>query len=385
MFRDLAASACFTVASVLTDPVCMAHRTFRETVSLHRGYMQLRSGAICLVSLPIALLTSIPGVFLRILGVCLKPEGFLYERSHRQSYACLESNSFALLSWNVVGMNSGHVYTHAGVTPFFARVEAIAQKIIAAHADVVCLYEMMDFSSSVALKKRLKSAGYVDFYYNIGASAAVSSGIFVASKVKTQRPRFIPYKSSLGTTFFQKKGVFSVNIVDAKTGRIVSRLSATHAQHSQEPEFPKPAERRVRQEQLLTACHEAQKEGGCAVLTGDLNCSTQEYRDSAWARQFDEGSFSHRATWDGDAFSAKLVGQRPSLPQRLDHTLVINGSVRTKLIETGFDPRYLLSCALSDHKGLYSRITVGTWQRLWNDLREVMNKQPGNRDSPGVF
>jgi endonuclease/exonuclease/phosphatase family metal-dependent hydrolase len=214
----------------------------------------------------------------------------------------------------------------------------------------------------------LKRAGYVDFYYNIGASVAVSSGIFVASKVKTDAPRFRAFESSHGVTYFKKKGVFSVNVIDEKTGKVLSRVSATHAQHSEESEFPTTSERRVRQEQLAVAGAEAEREGGCAVLTGDLNCPSEEFRHQSWAKQFDEGIFPNRATWDGDTFSANMVGQRPSSPLILDHTLVKNGVVKTTLVQTGFDSKRLLAHALSDHKGLYSRVRVGGSfiNRIWN-------------------
>ena len=67
-------------------------------------------------------------------------------------------------------------------------------------------------------------------------------------------------------------------------------------------------------------------------------------------------------SWDGDEFCAKLVrDKKVSGPLNLDHTLIKKGTakkIETILVETGYDAKQLKKEALSDHKGLLSRITL---------------------------
>ena len=101
----------------------------------------------------------------------------------------------------------------------------------------------------------------------------------------------------------------------------------------------------------------------CIVVTGDLNLDDGEYRNSSWQARFQKGDQFGDAlkTWGGDEFCAQLVGKRVSGPLNLDHTMVLNGtacSIETNLVETGYDPAVFKEGVLSDHGGLFSKITV---------------------------
>jgi len=104
-----------------------------------------------------------------------------------------------------------------------------------------------------------------------------------------------------------------------------------------------------------------QEEIGNAIVTGDLNLDNTEYDNSSWKKSFQDLSFDEDAsrTWGGDKFCAKMVGKRDSGPLNLDYTLITEKSeitARTSLIEAGYDDTTFTKEALSDHRGLLSRL-----------------------------
>ncbi len=79
----------------------------------------------------------------------------------------------------------------------------------------------------------------------------------------------------------------------------------------------------------------------------------EEYHASSWNAHFEKGNLFSDC--------ALLTGKRISGELNLDHTMALKGSVRsleTDLIETGYIAEDFKEEALSDHKGLLSRITL---------------------------
>lgn len=339
--RNQAAKLCFGSASFLTDPICLGHRTLWEGRITNSNPCLKMCHAILF---PFSVMGAFSGLILRTMGVFLQTTPFTHERVKECPQFSLKK--LKLFTWNVVGLESGHVYTCAGVTPFSCRVDAVARKIIEQNADVVCLSEMMDWSASRSMIARLKEGGYKDFYYNIGPCSTVPSDLFVASKYKLANPRFTPFQNRWGLPGNRHTGVFDFQIGQA-------HLFTTHLEPSHETSFPKELEKKTRASQWNCIEALANKVQGCVVVTGDLNCQPNEFENicKGFKRQY------LGVTWDGDNFSASLTGQRVSTPCQLDWTLVRKGSVRTKLIPTGFDRVHLKQEALSDHKGLLSTIS----------------------------
>jgi hypothetical protein len=233
-------------------------------------------------------------------------------------------------------------------------------KVIEVNADVVCTYEVFDFNVAWDAYQRLKEQGYRHFYFNIGPrTLGVGAGIFVASKYRVNTPQFTPYpqESLVGRTKNANKGIFSFNVESRSQN--FARVFATHAQHSELPQFPTQEEIAARKMQMEIMAAQATKvEGLCAVLTGDFNLDEQEFATFPWRENYDRGQFPPEPSWGGDGFSARLVGKPASGPLNLDYTMVSKGKARitTTYIETGFDGEVFKEEALSDHKGLFSRI-----------------------------
>ncbi|MEN9343565.1 MAG: sphingomyelinase [Chlamydiota bacterium] len=339
--RNQAARLCFEGASYLTDPLCVLHRTLWEArITTSNPHLKICNAIL----FPCSAISALPGLVLRTMGVFLQTTPFTNERIKECPLFSLEK--FKLLTWNVVGLESGHVYTCAGVTPFSQRVDAVARKIIEQNADVVCLSEMMDWSASRSIVDRLKERGYKDFYYNIGPCSTVSSGLLVASKYQLANPRFTPFKARWSLPGHMNRGIFDFTMGQA-------HVFTTHLEHSEETSFPKESEKRARASQWQRMKDLVDKVQGCVVVTGDLNCKPDEL--STMCTEFNIQPLD--LTWDGDHFSASLTGQKVSQPCQLDWTLVRKGSAITSLIPTGFDPKQLKKEALSDHKGLLSMIS----------------------------
>jgi hypothetical protein len=98
---------------------------------------------------------------------------------------------------------------------------------------------------------------------------------------------------------------------------------------------------------------------GVVILKGDLNLDDKEYQDSTWKGDFQMGRLPEGFTWGGDEFYATLVGNKRISPElNYDYTLVVNAQIETAYVETGYDAKVFTAHALSDHKGVLSKIYV---------------------------
>jgi endonuclease/exonuclease/phosphatase family metal-dependent hydrolase len=317
------------------------------------------SGWACLT-----VVTTLPGIALRVLGVLLQRNSFIYEQGSTLGKVLPPDRTFSLLSWNICGIVGGFPITDGGVLPWSFRIDAIMDKIIEKDADVNCLCEVFDVQTATYICEKLKEKGYTHFYYNMGARAVgLTSGILVASKYTIKNPEFTPFPQDalVGRTKFAAKGFFEFD-VESQGGEF-ARVFATHLQHSEEPEFPTAEEVEARRRGMQMIVNKVNTiRDRCIVVTGDLNLDDTEYNSSSWHHLFQRGGRAiTEKTWGGDAFCAKLKGDRISSPLNLDYTLVANGtarSINTTLVKTGFDSTVFKAGALSDHVGLYSQIAV---------------------------
>lgn len=367
-FREWSAECAFTAASHLTTPVCKARELYvrlKHTDSLDpttdrvvqwaNKFWLFTQMATCGIA---AVFTTLPGIALRALGNLISEHPFTYKRGEADEIL-FRGNTFTMLSWNICCVPAGYSITDGGVTPWPERIHLVTQAIREQDADVVCLYEIMDFDAGSRLFEELKDQ-YAHFYFNIGAQAlGPSSGIFVASKYPVTDPQFtrFPVETLVGRTKHAAKGVFSFNIPNV-------RIFATHTQHSEEPARPTGEEKLGRAAQLGLIAQEMRlvEVGKTAILTGDFNLDSEEYEQSEWKEHF-EGvvHFEDPPTWGGDGFCAALEGKSISPPRNLDYTVFLKGSasrIDTKQLQTGYDQNAYKNDALSDHNGLFSTVTL---------------------------
>ena len=365
----------FQIASYLTDPVCKIREYYWRLAIVdslnpiaYKLSNRIRKLALCIgifgwVSL--AVVTFVPGLGLRTLGIFLQKESFIHLQESKEAQKLPPNRSFSLLSWNVCCVEAGYSISNGGVLPWSFRIDKIIEKIFEKNADVTCLYEVFDPKTAFYISSRLKQYGYGHFYFHMNPKAiGLPSGIFVASKYKTHNPEFFPFPqdSLVGTTKYASKGVFSCTL--KSQGEDFARILCTHLQHSEIPQKPTCEEIEARQKQMKIVVDRIDRcRVHCIVVTGDLNLENKEYNKSSWQALFQKGDrFANELkTWDGDTFCAQLVGQQVSAPLNLDHTMILKDTaktIETNLVETGYEAAIFKEDALSDHKGLFSIITL---------------------------
>jgi endonuclease/exonuclease/phosphatase family metal-dependent hydrolase len=367
--------ASFRLASSLTDPVCHFHERYRRIAivdALHphappwanmARKLSLLAGLLGYAVL--ATVTTAPGIALRSLASRWQETPYLYGRGEGPEKTLPVDRVFSILSWNVCCVGGGYPISDGGVLPWPARIEGIVDEIRRHDADVVCLYETFDARAAFYLRDKMLDVGYVHCYYNIAPRGlGVNSGILVASKYGIQSPEFTPFPAEtlVGRTRSATKGVFGF---DVHSGRqCFARVYVTHLQHSEECMYPTLEERAGRAAQMQIVVDRVDAAlPACTVVTGDLNLDDEEYRASAWQHRFQKGDTYRdpRRTWGGDAFCATLVGKRVSAALNLDHTMLATGTgrtLRTSLVDPGYDALRFRREALSDHGALLSEISV---------------------------
>ncbi len=370
--RNWIALSLFRGSSLLFEPLSKSHECFRRIDLVDRlnpeGYQLVnlfRKALLASASLgcfSLSLVTGVPALGLRALAVFLQKGPWIYVRGNGEDKKLSKDRTFTLLSWNVCFVGGGYSITDGGVMPWSFRINQVIDKIIRKDADVTCLYEVFDSNAAVELCKRLEQKGYRHFYFNHGARiVGFPAGIFVASKFKIARPDFseFPMDATTGRAKHVAKGFFGFDL--ESRGRSFARIFSTHMQHSEKPEFPTPDEIQTRRRQMELILSQVKKELKCAVVTGDINADNREA--SRWHSQFSKKDHepSHEKTWGGDGFCANLGGRIRSGPLNLDQTKAFRvryGAVQTKLTKTGFEGDRFHPSALSDHRGLLSRIVV---------------------------
>ncbi len=211
----------------------------------------------------------------------------------------------SVLSWNICFQPSFAKAWQDQIEPWQNRVNQVAKTILEENADIVCLQEVYDYNSAVALTDFLKAGGYKYFYYDIGKkSLKVNSGLFVASKYPVKNAHFTSHKNSKNDleSFFVNKGFFDFEIW---TGRQkTAHIFVTHLQHSTNDLNPPKIDQKIRKEQLKAILTEIEKDKDTPVLlVGDFNMTPEEYKSLEEISQFQnfllQKSKKARSTYSG--------------------------------------------------------------------------------------
>lgn len=363
----------YRIASKLTDPVCLFHescRKFQVADDLFPNVSKIellaRKALIAFSALfygALSTVLTVPGILFREAAIFIQKKPFLSEVSESKKKLG-NDRKFTIYSWNICCVGGGYTLTDGGVVPWRERIDKIVKNIIEVDADVNCIYETLDTESAFYLREKLREKGYSHIYFNMGAkSVGTSSGILIASKFSVDNPHFeaFPQEMLVGRTKHAAKGFFSFDLVSQS--KAFATVIATHLQHSEEPEFPTQEEVAARRLEMGEILKKVDKiKDRALILTGDLNLDEKEYEASSWKNIFEKGEdYQGKKTWGGDSFCAALVQKRASKALNLDHTLALKGSVasiRTTLVDAGYNAEKLSLNALSDHNGLYTEVIV---------------------------
>lgn len=361
--------AWYSVASWCTDPICKIDELITRASIIDSAYPEAckvekwaRKSVLYLGTIPCAFVsfTSIFGAAIRYIANALKSQPFLYSPGMATEKPLTEELS--LLSWNLCCIPAGYSIRNGGVGPWHFRINALIKAVKRPDADVVCLYEIFDIQTAQSLIEGLKDS-YSHFYFNMGSHAiGLSSGLFIASKVKMTNPEFTPFPQEAkdGRAKYCNKGVFSFNI--ERQNERIARIYSSHFQHSENSDEPTQEEKEARKKEMdliLKGCEDETT----IIVTGDLNLNDEEFKGSEWGEKFNRGEITGEgSTWGGNQFWAKIAGLPVSHPTTLDHTMIFRNDyeqpISTSFVETGFDGAVFNWKALSDHKGLLSKIAL---------------------------
>ncbi len=369
------ATAFFLLGSYLTDPICKVHELGRSMQVLRDVHRHASNWKLAIFKAAMiadmlffavaAIITAPLGAICRKVGMQLQEKPFLYIRGDAREKV-LSDRSFTLYSANICCVAGGYTISDGGVTPWPQRIDRLAQKILEQDADIASLQETFDSKSWMHLVNALKDR-YAHFYVNIGGGALTgSSGLFIASKYEIQNTKFVPFpkNSLIGSTKFCNKGFFTIDA--CSNGKPFATVISTHAQHSEQPEFParKEVAGRTIQMQRLADQAKSTPKGRAVIVTGDLNLGECELAHSALGENFTKTTFSGpQKSYPGDHFCAKLAGggKKASGALNLDHTLLLEQtaeSIDSHLVDMHYDPSTYTPAALSDHCGLFSTVMV---------------------------
>ncbi len=256
-----------------------------------------------------------------------------------------KDDSFTLLNFNVCFLPGHLPLLYGGVTPWHLRVEKVADRILQLDADIVCLQEVFEEQSADRLYELLKNK-YSHFYTQIGAkhfgfskeSAGLGSGLFVASKIPLDQPRYQAFEDS---SDYMKRGFFHCKI--SKGGEEFAHIYTTHLEAFDQAPGPE-----YRKKQLQQIVQEMQKNHlstseHAVVLCGDLNIPhlskepaeefmTEHFKDS-YSKIYKEVTMKNKTYvdltelwWKARLDSKKFI----PLPQILDYALLWKSSVTQK-------------------------------------------------------
>lgn len=314
-------------------------------------YQRIISTLLTFPLAPVSLLGASAALLTRFVTHYLEEGSFLY---YRGKVGSLEQvKQFSLLTWNVCCMSGGLPILYGGVAPAQQRIQRIAEKILSADPDIICLQEMEDEACTLRLIELL-SDKYHDFYFNIAPRRLVKSGsgLMVASKIRLQEPTFHLFKAATRAQKWANKGFFAFTF--SMQDQHIHVINV-HLQPSKIDQHPTPPEKSVREsqiQQILKKVAQTQKTT-LHLVVGDFNIvSGSEEHQTSSIRQFEDLSAKiSDATWID-------YSEKKEVTHKLDYILAKGNFLNqnTQLIAC-FDVKNPQK-ALSDHQALSTCVSL---------------------------
>ena len=403
--RNYTARRIFKLAAMLTTPICQMHKSYfmpliipylypkspfntvRKTIEYTKALLLLIGG-----SLP-----TLMGIGLRGLACSIQEHPWTYVRGTSQGKMTLSNDEqgrkyLKLLTWNICGLETGHAIGSGGVMPWKEivsdgknRIDKVITALKEEQWDVICLQETLSTDVAEYIITQFEGE-FAECYFNIAPGACkVNSGLMVISRFRIENPEFRKFRSDeLAPGISHQgsnKGCFAFDVCTT-TGKIAT-IFTSHFGHSRIPDKAAnttPEQIRLREEEengrgrQLKATLEmmSQDRSTCPkILTGDLNDNEEGLSESLqrilegdknkkslidyWNRlKKGTGRSDGEFSWGGEGLFSPVA----SGPVNLDHTWVLNATIKTILNNTGYKPDQFNIEATSDHRGLFSHVYI---------------------------
>jgi endonuclease/exonuclease/phosphatase family metal-dependent hydrolase len=267
-------------------------------------------------------------------------------------------------------MPGGYAITDGQVKPATdkTRIDDNLKKIHELDPDIVCLYEVPDIYEAGYISSKLANYPFLIPVCGIKVIGP-SSMMYVASKYEIQKDSiefdaFVKDKEITGRARFSEKGVLSFDLLSKGQKKPVVSIISMHLQHSEIPGKPTKEDqvsRRLQMEKIAKKIHGKIALNLPVIFTGDLNQEEQEldsFIKSNPGLLRRDPAIDGLETWGGDAWCARLQNKPSSKPLFLDYTFIAGQteSIKTTVIDMGYDGKQFLEEASSDHKMLFSKI-----------------------------
>jgi len=288
------------------------------------------------------------------------------------------TKALSLFTVNLCLMPKTNSMIYGGVLPWSIRIDAIAEKLKALDADVVCLQEVYDVRVLSELCTRLSSV-YAHFYGNVPLklsgftheSLIPSSGLALISKFEIHNLTFTPFTATMheeiSSRFGGNYGILRGNIMNE--GEALAHLAIVH-------ESPLSAGLRLQQTKEIIALftEKAQQNADIpCILCGNLNVAQSDPNDeSNWFLKMhfidhynpddgptrdDFGDYWHRK-WHGENVEKRLNPKPPATVDRvLSWAAWTHGHSHKMMVKRISMHRETPVLALTDHHGLFASLT----------------------------
>lgn len=236
-----------------------------------------------IVTLPFAILGALLGAPMRAIA-SLSKRDFIFHKALTTPLKTHQKTS--ILTYNALLMPE-FITCRNKHRPTMERVHEIAEALIKANSDFICLQEAFHTEASEVLDEKLHKRGY-HIVRNIGHKIlGLNSGLFLASKHELSSVRFIPHPLKSGMDSWANKGLL---LATAKVGDKTYIIGNTHLNGGGTSTLPSYAVRALQTLAVTAQMDKYIKESisagvsiDGAFLCGDTNISPYYYsnkRDS---------------------------------------------------------------------------------------------------------
>lgn len=275
-------------------------------------------------------------------------------------------NRLTVLTANVLCFPENFTYFFGGVSPWPARIDALAKKFMSTNADIICLQEVWDKEVARALIDLLKGK-YSYFIYDAGnqygtlspEEIGFNSGLFVASRIPLENITFTPFAHMKPIKGGVKRGAIRAEFT---AGNAKWTLVTTHLQNGTDEDAAQ-----IRKGQFDHCSELLGLDKGFILGDFNINAFSEEFKNSTLSKEFSIPYLNHKSSVTKETATATdyfndLVHTSPDersevnpTYELLDYCVIRKDAISMKLLSQERVPLFSIEDpegALSDHHGI---------------------------------